>query len=661
MKKIRTGLVILAALMLAVTAAHAELPTIGGSGSGDLIVEGSTQYSGEQSSHTMMIYMIGSNLESEYGSASRDIMEIAQSGADFSKLNVVIAAGGASHWQELSIQAGEVGFGSIRRNPETGNTGLIWDKRVPGYISSVDMLSYFLQYAVSTFPAETYSLVFWNHGGGPMVGYGHDEVANNIFSLEQLNSALRNSPFSGQKLSWIGFDACLMGSYEVAAALEPFTDYIIASEETEPGNGWDYSFVGNPKMGRIAMNTICDYYAASLNGTGIPYTISVIDTYSLQFHVNMLLDVIFRQKMTDEMRTGLAQAAYNSCGFGLVTTNSTYDLYDLYDFVDKLCYFWQLDEHDTSVLKSLGRVVHYNLSNMQGANGLSFYFPLYTDPSALGAVNLYGKFGLSDTYRKYLQTAHAIAGVTGVGGGLTRTYDGRSRASTPTDLAEGETMYTWQMTEEQQKKLVMADYVILAPAADGQYELVRRGSGVTADENGLLSVSLSGYIECLPAAEADKPAYLTLIEKGNTEEETVWFIPAGLRQGDTQKKGSLQYFDRNGQRTIGQFVPDDGTGIPPKQLLTLEKDNVLTFRTLRYEPAFGEDGALLPFVKWAQTEAVSSREIRIEDGITPLVESVPVSAGDCFIQIIGADADGNWFGSPLMPFGASDDVTEEEE
>ena len=88
---------------------------------------------------------------------------------------------------------------------------------------------------------------------------------------------------------------------------------------------------------------------------------------------------------------------------------------------------------------------------------------------------------------------------------------------------------------------------------------------------------------------------------------------------------------------------------------------MLTFRTLRYEPAFGEDGALLPFVKWAQTEAVSSREIRIEDGITPLVESVPVSAGDCFIQIIGADADGNWFGSPLMPFGASDDVTEEEE
>ena len=661
MRKTLTWIIILAVLALTAVPACAELPTIGGGGTGDLVVEGSTQYSGEQSSHTMMIYMIGSNLESEYGSASRDIMEIAQSGADFSKLNVVIAAGGASHWQELSIQAGEVGFGSIRRNPATSNTGLIWDQRVSGSISSESMLSYFLQYAVSTFPAETYSLVFWNHGGGPIVGYGHDEVANNLFSLDQLNSALRNSPFSSKKLSWIGFDACLMGSYEVAAALEPFTDCIVASEETEPGNGWDYSFVGDPQMGRFVMNTICDRYAASLNGTGIPYTISVIDTYLLQNQVNRLLDLIFRQKMTDEIRTGLAQAAYNSCGFGLVTTNSTYDLYDLYDFVDKLCYFWQLDDNDTNVLKTLGKVVTYNRSNMQGANGMSFYFPLYTDPSALGAVNLYGKFGLSSTYRNYLQSAHAIAGVTGVGGGLTRTYDGRSRAATPTDLAEGETMYAWQMTEEQQKKLVMADYVILTPAEDGQYELVRRGSGVTADEDGLLSVRLSDYIECVPAAEADKPVHLTLIEKENTEEETVWFIPAGLRQGDTQKEGSLQYFERNGKKTIGQFVPDDGTGIPPKQLLTLEKDNVLTFRTLRYEPAFGEDGEPLPFVKWAQTEAVSCREICIEDGITPLVESVPASEETYWIQIIGADADGNWFGSPLMPFGAHNELTDEEE
>lgn len=42
----------------------------------------------------------------------------------------------------------------------------------------------------------------------------------------------------------IGFDACLMGSIETAAALAPYADYLIASEETEPWEGWNYAFLG---------------------------------------------------------------------------------------------------------------------------------------------------------------------------------------------------------------------------------------------------------------------------------------------------------------------------------------------------------------------------------------------------------------------------------
>ncbi len=38
----------------------------------------------------------------------------------------------------------------------------------------------------------------------------------------------------------IGFDACLMATLETAAILEPYANYLIASEETEPDSGWDY-------------------------------------------------------------------------------------------------------------------------------------------------------------------------------------------------------------------------------------------------------------------------------------------------------------------------------------------------------------------------------------------------------------------------------------
>ena len=51
----------------------------------------------------------------------------------------------------------------------------------------------------------------------------------------------------------IGLDACLMSQIEVMAALEPYADYAVASEEVEPSIGWAYAaFLGalvtNPDM-----------------------------------------------------------------------------------------------------------------------------------------------------------------------------------------------------------------------------------------------------------------------------------------------------------------------------------------------------------------------------------------------------------------------------
>ena len=43
------------------------------------------------------------------------------------------------------------------------------------------------------------------------------------------------------KFDLIGFDACLMQNIEYANALEPYADYYLASEETEPGTGWFYT------------------------------------------------------------------------------------------------------------------------------------------------------------------------------------------------------------------------------------------------------------------------------------------------------------------------------------------------------------------------------------------------------------------------------------
>ena len=65
-----------------------------------------------------------------------------------------------------------------------------------------------------------------------------------------IDSALKAS--SVEAFDLLGFDACLMNSYVVLGTLAPLARYILASEELEPGHGWDYSFLAalNPPLGQ---------------------------------------------------------------------------------------------------------------------------------------------------------------------------------------------------------------------------------------------------------------------------------------------------------------------------------------------------------------------------------------------------------------------------
>lgn len=47
------------------------------------------------------------------------------------------------------------------------------------------------------------------------------------------------------QLDLIGFDACLMANLESFLPFASVADKMIASEELEPGSGWDYTFLSN--------------------------------------------------------------------------------------------------------------------------------------------------------------------------------------------------------------------------------------------------------------------------------------------------------------------------------------------------------------------------------------------------------------------------------
>jgi hypothetical protein len=139
-----------------------------------------------------------------------------------------------------------------------------------------DTLRQFIEWAKSAYPANHYMLVVWNHGQGwrfqmaaneslrtlsmramgderqftaapaatPALGGYRAVSADGDTGSILFNSEVEKvvaADFPSQPLDVLGFDACLMAMMETAYALAPNTRYLVASEELEPGAGWQYS------------------------------------------------------------------------------------------------------------------------------------------------------------------------------------------------------------------------------------------------------------------------------------------------------------------------------------------------------------------------------------------------------------------------------------
>lgn len=122
-------------------------------------------------------------------------------------------------------------------------------------MGEAESLTRLLTYGMENRPAEEYALILWNHGGGPLEGVCWDELFSmDRLSLKELTSALGAARME-KKLKWIGFDACLMCSAEVASAMAPYAEYMVASQETEPATGWNYAFLKGLESDRTGADT----------------------------------------------------------------------------------------------------------------------------------------------------------------------------------------------------------------------------------------------------------------------------------------------------------------------------------------------------------------------------------------------------------------------
>ena len=171
------------------------------------------------------------------GASSTDIAEIT-SEAWSDNISVVIQTGGATRWSNQMVNPNR----TQRFLYKGGRFSQVADlPLVPS--SEPDTLSDFLRFCQEEYPADHTALILWNHGGGPF-GYGNDSIYNGALSLRDIRTALSDvytPDMDNPPYDIIGFDACLMSSIEVTHALEGFGRFYCLSEESEPGDGWDYA------------------------------------------------------------------------------------------------------------------------------------------------------------------------------------------------------------------------------------------------------------------------------------------------------------------------------------------------------------------------------------------------------------------------------------
>ncbi|OGR80835.1 MAG: hypothetical protein A2X32_09550 [Elusimicrobia bacterium GWC2_64_44] len=136
-------------------------------------------------------------------------------------------------------------------------------------------LAAFGKWAKAAYPAKKYMLIVSNHGSGwekgvqtitENKGISYDEQSGNHINTPELGLALKEIG----KVDVFGTDACLMQMAEVVYEIKDSVDYIVGSEETEPGDGYTYNdflgpVVAKPTMtplelGKQAVNAYADHY-----------------------------------------------------------------------------------------------------------------------------------------------------------------------------------------------------------------------------------------------------------------------------------------------------------------------------------------------------------------------------------------------------------------
>ncbi|GEM_PF-958144 len=348
--------------------------------------------------HTIMIYMCGSDLESGSGFATGDLKEILNVSGQPDDVNIIVETGGSSSWKRYGISNQVVERYHVQNRQLVKDTSLT-DLNM-GLSSTFQS---FIEWGLTEYPAQRTGVIMWNHGGA-MDGVCFDEKHDDdCLTNDEVNLAMKNA-FKNvgrtEKLEWIGYDACLMAVQDIAEYNSQYYNYMISSQESEAGAGWDYDrangmlhkIYANPRGVETPtfLEAICTTFVAdnSREATLSALDLSRMPAYKTAWE-NMasgLAGIVntsskwntFKNLVNSCMRFGL----YTDDGYDAYNEGYVYDIFDVGDLIEKMqanaTYNGLLSSQLNALASAFDDLVicSKTTSDYQGASGLNFFCPL---------------------------------------------------------------------------------------------------------------------------------------------------------------------------------------------------------------------------------------------------------------------------------------------
>ena len=430
---------------------------------------------------TFMIYMVGSDLESDGSMATYDLNDIVGNKVDLDNNNVILLVGGSKKWHNF-VNENEIGMYELTD---------IGFKKIKSYeitsMGEADTLSSFLKYTHNVYPSEKYDLIFWNHGLGA-AGIEVDEVSSDYLDIYEMKKVFENSPFSKEKMEVVIFNNCMASNLHFASVMKDYAEYMVASEEVmyvgaiidrlnfindveKDDNGYD--------VGKLYVDK-SDESIEKINNaknTKLDSTLSIIDLSKID-EVEKNVDEFFSSiDLNDYRLVSRARRKTKTYGAG----DYIYDTVDLYTFSESLSDLASASSK-LALQDSINDAVVYNSSANDYSNGISIYFP-YFGSTEYVEVHLYN-FGRlwNNGYMTFINEY-----VKMVTSAKRANRAGKDEVLTLTnDVKLLDNQIEVELTSDEINNYQNANIYIFDKKENGKYQLLLKSDQVLLDNNKLV-------------------------------------------------------------------------------------------------------------------------------------------------------------------------------